>query len=98
MLFQSARQTDDAASGRRNTNAFQSRGIAASISRNEGHNLFIMTQYRKFYADFYGITWDTKEMEVHHVDFNHENNDIRNLILLPKEIHRHRSPCRHPCQ
>ena len=46
-----------------------------------------MIQYRKFYADYYGITWDTKEMEVHHIDFNRENNDIDNLILLPKKEH-----------
>lgn len=47
-----------------------------------------MTQYRKLYADFYGITWDHKEMEVHHIDYNHDNNDIGNLILLPRWLHK----------
>lgn len=47
-----------------------------------------MTQYRKLYADFYGITWDPKEMEVHHIDYDHSNNDIGNLILLPTKLHR----------
>lgn len=50
--------------------------------------MFIMTQYRKYYADFYGITWDHREMEVHHIDYDHDNNDIGNLILIPRWLHR----------
>ncbi len=43
--------------------------------------------YRKYYKDYYDIDFDGKEFEVHHIDFDRENNDIRNLILLPKGLH-----------
>ena len=26
--------------------------------------------------------------EIHHIDFNRENNDISNLVALPKKVHR----------
>lgn len=42
--------------------------------------------YRKFYKDYYGIDFD-KNYDIHHIDFNHDNNDISNLILLPRELH-----------
>lgn len=44
--------------------------------------------YIKLYSDTYGITWDTSKMEIHHIDGNHNNDEIKNLILLPKELHR----------
>ena len=47
-----------------------------------------MTDYRKYYAEYYRITWDAKEFEVHHIDRNRENNFIDNLILLPKDLHK----------
>ena len=47
-----------------------------------------MQNYRKIYADYYGIKWDSKLFEVHHIDRNRENNDIKNLVLLPKKLHR----------
>ena len=46
-----------------------------------------MKDYRKLYADYYGISWDPAKFEVHHIDGNRQNNDIDNLILLPKELH-----------
>ena len=46
-----------------------------------------MTNYRQFYKDYYQIEFG-KEYEVHHIDGNRENNDISNLILLPRELHR----------
>lgn len=45
------------------------------------------SNYRKFYASHYGIEWDTKEFQVHHIDGNRENNSIDNLVLLPRELH-----------
>jgi hypothetical protein len=42
--------------------------------------------YRKFYKDYYGITFDD-DMVIHHLDWNRNNNDISNLLLIPKEIH-----------
>lgn len=42
--------------------------------------------YRKFYEQ------QTKrkvpsDFDVHHIDLNHENNDINNLVAIPKELH-----------
>lgn len=42
--------------------------------------------YRKFYKDYYGIKF-TAEYDIHHIDFNRDNNNIDNLILLPKKLH-----------
>ena len=42
--------------------------------------------YRKFYKEYYQINFD-KNYEVHHLDENRENNNIENLLLLPKHIH-----------
>lgn len=47
-----------------------------------------MKDYRRFYAKFFDITIPP-EFDIHHIDFNRENNDIKNLILLPKELHEH---------
>ena len=47
-----------------------------------------MKDYRKIYADYFGIKWDRKIFEVHHLDRNRENNDINNLVLLPKKLHK----------
>ena len=45
-----------------------------------------MTDYKKLYAQTYGITWDA-DLEIHHIDRNRQNNDISNLILLPGYLH-----------
>lgn len=42
--------------------------------------------YRKKYKEYYGIEFD-ETFDIHHIDFNHDNNDIDNLILLPKKLH-----------
>lgn len=42
--------------------------------------------YRKLYKDYFGIDFD-KNYDIHHIDFNRDNNDISNLILLPKDLH-----------
>lgn len=47
-----------------------------------------MTDYKKFYSSLYGIKWNTKDFDVHHIDRDRSNNDIHNLVLLPKELHR----------
>lgn len=43
--------------------------------------------YRKYYKDYYGIDFGS-EYDIHHIDFNHGNNDINNLILLPEYLHK----------
>ena len=45
-----------------------------------------MANYRKIYKDYFGIKFGP-EYVVHHIDANRENNDISNLLLLPKEVH-----------
>ena len=49
-------------------------------------------QYRKFFKEYYGIDF-SNDYEVHHIDLNHYNNDIKNLMLLPKELHRKYHKC-----
>lgn len=43
--------------------------------------------YRKFYEKQTGKKIP-KDFDVHHIDFNRENNDIMNLVAIPKELHR----------
>lgn len=42
--------------------------------------------YRQYYKEYYGIEFG-KEYSVHHIDMNRDNNDISNLLLLPRFIH-----------
>ena len=43
--------------------------------------------YRKFYKERYKIEFGS-DYDIHHIDLNHENNSIDNLILIPKELHK----------
>lgn len=43
--------------------------------------------YRKKFKEYYGIDF-SRDYDVHHIDLNHENNDISNLMVLPKKLHR----------
>ena len=45
-----------------------------------------LKNYREKYKRYYGIEFG-REYEIHHIDLNHNNNDIDNLVLLPKELH-----------
>ena len=42
--------------------------------------------YRRHYKQRYDIEFGS-DYDIHHIDMNHENNDITNLILLPKVLH-----------
>ncbi len=42
--------------------------------------------YRTKYKRYYGIEFGS-EYVVHHIDLNHSNNDISNLVLLPRSLH-----------
>lgn len=46
-----------------------------------------LKNYRLKYKKYYNIDFDNN-YDIHHIDFNHNNNDISNLILLPKALHR----------
>lgn len=41
--------------------------------------------YRKLYENKIGKI--PNDWEIHHIDFNHNNNDINNLIAIPKIVH-----------
>ena len=42
--------------------------------------------YRSYYKEYFNIDFG-KEFDVHHIDCNRDNNDIKNLLLLPKKLH-----------
>ena len=48
--------------------------------------------YRKYYKEYFGIDFDAS-FEVHHIDTDRSNNNIENLILLPKELHKRLHSC-----
>lgn len=43
--------------------------------------------YRKFYEKQTGKKIP-KDFDIHHIDFNRENNDIMNLVAIPRELHK----------
>lgn len=45
-----------------------------------------LKNYRLKYKRYYDIDFD-KSYDIHHIDFNRKNNDINNLLLLPKTLH-----------
>ena len=47
---------------------------------------FSESDYRSKYKAYYGIDFDDSFV-IHHIDFDHSNNDIDNLILLPRTLH-----------
>lgn len=44
--------------------------------------------YIKFYKKQLKVDFNSSEYEVHHIDGNKKNNDINNLVLLPKSLHK----------
>lgn len=42
--------------------------------------------YRKYFKEYYGIDFSSK-YDIHHIDLNHNNNSIKNLMILPKDLH-----------
>jgi hypothetical protein len=43
--------------------------------------------YVMILQDALGVKWDTKFLCVHHIDHNHSNDDLHNLLLIPKRLH-----------
>tara|TARA_R110002050_G_scaffold151156_1_gene278115 strand:+ start:446 stop:676 length:231 start_codon:yes stop_codon:yes gene_type:complete len=41
--------------------------------------------YRKLYTENIGAI--PNDWDVHHIDFNHDNNNLDNLIAVPKIVH-----------
>lgn len=45
--------------------------------------------YKKIYSEtLNGLIWDRKKYQVHHIDLNHDNNDFKNLVLVPTKLHK----------
>ena len=42
--------------------------------------------YRRYYKEYFNIDFG-KEFDVHHIDCDRNNNDIKNLLLIPKKLH-----------
>ena len=45
----------------------------------------VIKNYRSLYIN--QIKSIPKDWEIHHIDFNHNNNDVKNLIAVPKIVH-----------
>lgn len=45
-----------------------------------------MSNYRTFFKNYYHLSFD-KNIHVHHIDHNRENNSIENLVAIPSELH-----------
>lgn len=45
-----------------------------------------LKDYRKKYKRYYGIDF-SKDYVIHHIDFDRSNNDISNLLLMPRKLH-----------
>lgn len=43
--------------------------------------------YRQYYKDYYNVDFGD-DYVVHHMDFDDNNNDIYNLLMLPKKLYR----------
>lgn len=43
--------------------------------------------YRKLFSQHFGIQNLSNKYAIHHIDRNHNNNDIDNLMILPKQLH-----------
>jgi 5-methylcytosine-specific restriction endonuclease McrA len=81
-------------------NIFCSRSCATKLNNKlfksgENHPNFKGTDYRTLalntyphYCSVCGYNEDERLLEVHHIDENHNNNDINNLILLCPMCHR----------
>lgn len=45
-----------------------------------------LKDYRLKYKRYFNIDFSNNYV-IHHIDLNHNNNDINNLVLLPKKLH-----------
>lgn len=55
-----------------------------------------LKDYRKKYKRYYGIEFGS-EYAVHHIDFDRSNNNIENLLLLPRGLHNKYHMCLDGC-
>lgn len=43
--------------------------------------------YRKYFENTLGIAVP-EDFDIHHIDFNRENNSIKNLVAVPRKLHK----------
>ncbi len=55
-------------------------------------NINDIKNYRAKYKKYYGIEFGS-DYAIHHIDFDRSNNDIKNLLLLPSELHQRYHNC-----
>lgn len=53
--------------------------------------------YRKKYKKHFNIEFG-KEYAIHHIDFDRKNNNINNLLLLPRGLHNKYHACLSSCE
>lgn len=50
-----------------------------------GYRKQCIEHYKYIYSKLFDL--DVEDFEVHHIDNNHDNNKIENLLLIPSELH-----------
>lgn len=78
-------KTNDYHRSRNIANLFSAKPVFRCVVARIAGFLFTMS-YRKKYKDYFNIQFGN-EYDVHHIDFNHYNDSIDNLLLIPKELH-----------
>lgn len=56
------------------------------MAKGKNKNENTVKSYRERYKRHFGISFGA-DMVVHHIDFDRTNNEVKNLLLLPRELH-----------
>ena len=53
-----------------------------------GYRKDTIERYKAYYKNHFMVDIDSDKFVVHHIDFNRENNDMDNLLVLPAALHK----------
>jgi hypothetical protein len=53
-----------------------------------GYRKDTIERYKQYYSKHFFVDIDNDKFHVHHIDFDRENNDMGNLLVLPAALHR----------
>jgi hypothetical protein len=53
-----------------------------------GYRKDTIERYKAYYENHFMVDIDNDKFVVHHIDFNGDNNDIDNLLVLPAALHK----------
>ena len=53
-----------------------------------GYRRDTIERYKQYYSKHFFVDIDNDKFHVHHIDFDRENNDMGNLLVLPAALHR----------